>query len=182
LVVEALKDQPIMGHNPGGIFGRDSFDPRQNERIVGYRPYQPPTRPIDYSYSHSQARKKKEEKVHDIHGAGNPKCWCGHEEIRKVTINMSECLWCDWGNHPYSALDENRHRLSESKQVKDDEYGGRKEVTTIVDVCGPCWTTRNPFQTPGDTAGEIPESTPDTRDESYLKGYREGVIKGETIK
>lgn len=89
---------------------------------------------------------------------------------------MSEAIWCDMGDHAFSANDPERHRLSESKMVDSpDSYNGKKEVTTIVDVCGPCWRTRNPFQEPA-TPSAIPE------DESYLRGYREGVIKGETIK
>ena len=87
---------------------------------------------------------------------------------------MSQALWCDWGNHAFSSNDQERHRLSESKMEKDPEYGGQREVTIVVDVCGPCWTNNNPFQANAEKPA-LPQ------DESYLKGYRDGVVKGETL-
>jgi hypothetical protein len=87
---------------------------------------------------------------------------------------MSQALWCDAGEHAFSSNDENRHRFSETKMEKDPEYGGQREVTTTVDVCGPCWSTNNPFRQ-GTEKAEIPQ------DESYLRGYRDGVVKGETL-
>lgn len=88
---------------------------------------------------------------------------------------MSQAIWCDWGDHAFSSNDPDRHRLSETKMEKDPEYrDNQREVTTVVDVCGPCWSTGNPFRKDADKTA-IPQ------DESYLQGYRDGVIKGETI-
>lgn len=88
---------------------------------------------------------------------------------------MSEALWCDSGNHAFSAMDPDRQRFSQSKMVKDDEYGGRKEVTTVLDICGPCYAQHNLFPSGDAKASEIPQ------DESYLRGYKDGVVKGETL-
>jgi hypothetical protein len=98
---------------------------------------------------------------------------------------VSEAKWCDAGNHAFSSNDPKRHRFSETKMEKDPEYGGQREVTTTVDVCGPCWDTNNPFQQSADkTALQADAKAPFSeggQDENYLRGYRDGVVKGETL-
>jgi hypothetical protein len=95
---------------------------------------------------------------------------------------VSEAKWCDAGDHAFSSNDPKRHRFSETKMEKDPEYGGQREVTTTVDVCGPCWDTNNPFrQSAEKTALSTDGKTPISEDETYLRGYRDGVVKGETL-
>lgn len=155
-----------MRHNPGGVFSGSSAEiapwtPRERDQY--YRNRDP------YAYSYSKP-KPPPPRQHKPHEPGN-KCWCGYS-IGKREI-VSAALWCDAGDHAFSSNDEKRHRFSETKMEKDPDYGQR-EVTVTVDVCGPCWANNNPFRKDAD-------ATPIPQDESYLRGYRDGVVKGEAI-
>jgi hypothetical protein len=105
---------------------------------------------------------------------------------------MSEAKWCDTGNHAFSATDEDAQHFSQTRTVKvrtgdnygRDTYQERQVVTTEVDVCGPCFNKSNPFQKDASPAA-LPKddgfTEEDKQDESYLRGYREGILKGQII-
>lgn len=73
---------------------------------------------------------------------------------------MSNALWCDMGDHAFSANDPNKRKFSQTEEVPDPRYEGEtKEVTTVMDVCGACFSVRNPFQNPAskaETQADIP--------------------------
>jgi hypothetical protein len=48
---------------------------------------------------------------------------------------MSEMLWCDRGNHPFSANDPKRTAFTETQTYVDAQSGKRP---VRVDTCGPC--------------------------------------------
>lgn len=96
---------------------------------------------------------------------------------------MSQTLWCDKGNHAFSAKDLNRQHFTQTRTVEvptGNSYGRptyqeRQEVTEELDICGPCWQTANPF-TP-DNGKATPKSVTmyggDPKTEEYLKGYHD---------
>ena len=97
---------------------------------------------------------------------------------------MSSALWCDKGDHAFSAKDPNKQHFSNTHTVSiptGNSYGRvtyqeRQEVTEELDICGPCWAKTNPFSPDGKAAHEL---VADTQNEDYLRGYREGILKGE---
>lgn len=150
-----------MGSNPGGVFSNWRG---QNYNSSSYSRRDP------YAFSYSKSKPR----LHDSHNSPGVKCWCGHYTPRKREV-MSSAIWCDAGNHAFSSNDEKRHRMSETKMEKDPDYRGEmREVTVTVDVCGPCWETVNPFR-------KSPEPTEIPENEEYLRGYKDGYVKGETI-
>lgn len=66
---------------------------------------------------------------------------------------MSVALWCDKGDHAFSAKDEERQHFTQTQMVTiptGNSYGRttyeeRKEVTEELDICGPCWKSGSPF-------------------------------------
>ena len=106
-------------------------------------------------------------------------------------------LWCDIDDpetnlphsqvpgHPFSDKDVNRQHFSRtgSERVNtgnsygNPTYQDREIVTAEMEICGYHWQKQNPFQ-PGKKA--IPEDE-ETEKESFLKGYREGVLHGEIV-
>lgn len=85
---------------------------------------------------------------------------------------MSQSLWCDKGDHAFSAKDENRQHFTQTQTVKfptGNSYGrttyeDRKEVTEELDICGPCWQTGSPFSKDNPPA---------------IQGYSEETIRAE---
>jgi hypothetical protein len=67
---------------------------------------------------------------------------------------MSSVLWCDKGEHAFSAKDTERQHFTKTQQVQiptGNSYGGttyqqRQEITEELDICGPCWTKGNDFE------------------------------------
>ena len=66
---------------------------------------------------------------------------------------MSTAIWCDKGDHAFSAKDTERQHFTQTQLVTvptGNSYGRttyeeRKEVTEELDICGPCWKTGSPF-------------------------------------
>lgn len=66
---------------------------------------------------------------------------------------MSTALWCDKGDHAFSAKDPFKQHFSQTQTVTvptGNSYGRatyeeRREVTEELDICGPCWSKANPF-------------------------------------
>lgn len=66
---------------------------------------------------------------------------------------MSTALWCDKGDHAFSAKDPLKQHFSQTQTVTvptGNNYGRatyeeRREVTEELDICGPCWSKANPF-------------------------------------
>ena len=101
---------------------------------------------------------------------------------------MSVALWCDKGDHAFSAKDLNRQHFTQTQSVSvptGNSYGrttyqDRQEVTEELDICGPCWLKSNPFQ------AETPKTEinskygkEEVQNEQYLKGYHDGILRRE---
>jgi hypothetical protein len=79
---------------------------------------------------------------------------------------MSNVLWCDKGEHPFSVKDVNRQHFVNSHTVPvltGNSYGNptyqqREQVTEEIDICGPHWLNDNPFTTPETPAIEVAEA------------------------
>jgi len=79
---------------------------------------------------------------------------------------MSGVIWCDKGDHPFSAKDKFRQHFVNTHTVDvltGNSYGNptyqpRQEVTEEMDICGPCWTKDNPFTSPEPSAIEAAEA------------------------
>lgn len=50
---------------------------------------------------------------------------------------MSKALWCDPGNHAFSARDPYKKHSIIQEEVPDGQYGEFKLLTEEVDICGP---------------------------------------------
>jgi len=85
---------------------------------------------------------------------------------------VSEILWCDKGNHPFSANDSDRTVWTESISQRDMQAGKRPER---VDTCGPCNSSQAPDvvrvlmapKNPSPTNAEIARAK--GMDEDYVK-------------
>jgi hypothetical protein len=79
---------------------------------------------------------------------------------------MSNALWCDKGEHAFSAKDMHKQHFVNTHTVQvntGNSYGQptfqqREEVTEEMDICGPCWLKDNPFATPEPSAIEAAEA------------------------
>jgi hypothetical protein len=94
---------------------------------------------------------------------------------------MSTALWCDKGDHSFSAKDPDKQHFSQTQTVSvntGNSYGratyqDRQEITEELDICGPCWKKTNPFQ-PQEEAEKLPKAlTVDAETEEYLRGYHD---------
>lgn len=100
---------------------------------------------------------------------------------------MSQALWCDKGDHAFSAKDPNKQHFTQTQTIEvptGNSYGrttyqAREEVTEELDICGPCWSKANPFSPDNEKPKQA--ITRDAQDENYLKGYRDGILKGEDL-
>jgi hypothetical protein len=66
---------------------------------------------------------------------------------------MSDILWCDEGNHPFSSTDKQRERYTKQVGVRAPQY---TEDVEHFDICGPCVTKKQelrslPFNPPDDS-------------------------------
>lgn len=113
------------------------------------------------------------------------------QEEQEEEPQMSVAMWCDTGQHAYSANDENAMHFSQTKRVpgsRDARGNGYdyREITVALDICGVCYAKQNPFQTANEKdtpalTGTVVDETPEERqNEDFLRGYREGILKGET--
>jgi hypothetical protein len=133
--------------------------------------YQPRYDPYQYSYS------KPKSYTDSTPPPKKPK-------VERPKPVPTQALWCESGDHSFSEKDKKKRVYSEEIQTGEDDYGNPKYKQEYFTVCGPCSASHSPFQTR--TNSEVEESPKEERskvvqDESYLAGYRDGIIKGETI-
>jgi hypothetical protein len=91
---------------------------------------------------------------------------------------MSLVVWCDKGNHPFSGKDPNRQHFTQTKMVDvptgnsygQPTYQERQQVTSEMDICGPCWADENPFEPKEKDA--VPELELDS--ETWQAGFDAG--------
>ena len=94
---------------------------------------------------------------------------------------MSSALWCDKGEHAFSAKDPEKRHFSQTRQVEvntGNSYGtptyqSRQEVTEELDICGPCYNASNPFSSAQATPKALQPTLEDLEeeDENYRRGY-----------
>jgi hypothetical protein len=113
----------------------------------------------------------------------------GYPEYRRTEEKMSSALWCDKGEHAFSAKDLNRQHFTQTQTVTvntGNSYGrptyqDRQEVTEELDICGTCWLKSNPFS--AEETKPILEENGYTKEtnqtEQYLKGYHDGILRRE---
>lgn len=112
------------------------------------------------------------------------------QEEQEEVIRMSVAMWCDTGQHAYSANDENAMHFSQTKRVpgsRDSRGNGYdyREITVALDICGACYAKQNPFQaanekdTPAITSDAL--TSEEIQNEDFLRGYHAGIVKGETL-
>lgn len=149
--------------NPGGVFGSGNQNIRQP----------PPRQTYSYGYSTPGSKPKS-------YTDSKPK-----PKVERPKPVPTQALWCESGDHSFSEKDKKKRVYSEEIQTGEDDYGNPKYKQEYFTVCGPCSASHSPFQNRADK--EVEESPKeersnlDTQDESYLKGYRDGIVKGETI-
>jgi hypothetical protein len=97
---------------------------------------------------------------------------------------MSGCLWCDKGEHSFSAKDPDRQHFTNTHTERvptGNSYGrttyqDQVEVTEEIDICGPCWKSSGLF---AKNKPEIPAQPTledlEKDDDSYRRGYDAGV-------
>lgn len=72
---------------------------------------------------------------------------------------MSQALWCDIGNHAFSAKDPDREHYTQTKKRKQNVgnsygtavYQDQTDITDELDVCGPCVARQGLFSGPQDS-------------------------------
>lgn len=90
----------------------------------------------------------------------------GREFPYTERVSMSNALWCDKGEHAFSAKDQfkqhfvNTHSepVLTGNSYGNPTYQNREIVTEEMDICGPCWSKDNPFTTPEPSAIEMAEA------------------------
>lgn len=90
----------------------------------------------------------------------------GREFPYTERVPMSNALWCDKGEHAFSAKDQfkqhfvNTHSepVLTGNSYGNPTYQNREIVTEEMDICGPCWSKDNPFTTPEPSAIEMAEA------------------------
>lgn len=114
---------------------------------------------------------------------------------------MSTALWCDKGDHAFSAKDPLKQHFSQTQTVTvptGNNYGRttyeeRREVTEELDICGPCWSRANPFSPDAEKpTGKHAKAEIDSRGvtrygydpetektEEYLRGYHDAKEESE---
>lgn len=50
---------------------------------------------------------------------------------------MSQCLWCDFGNHPFPAGQPGSTNITLTEQVRN-QWGGQQPHGIVKDVCAAC--------------------------------------------
>lgn len=119
----------------------------------------------------------------------------GYPEYRRTEKKMSDVLWCDIDDpetnvphqigHAFTAKDVNRRHWMDQHTESvptGNSYGrttfqDREVVTTEIDICGYHWAKQNPFRS--NREENPPEIEADIQDENYLRGYHDGILKGE---
>jgi hypothetical protein len=103
---------------------------------------------------------------------------------------VSVALWCDKGEHAFSAKDPDKRHFSQTREVDvptGNSYGAttyqtRQEVTDELDICGPCYLQTDPFKaTP--KALQPTVDVLEQEDEQYRAGYdacMEKVLRGKS--
>lgn len=111
------------------------------------------------------------------------------EHLSKIEINsqygkavsMSNALWCDKGEHAFSAKDQfkqhfvNTHSepVLTGNSYGNPTYQNREIVTEEMDICGPCWSKDNPFTAPPVDAIEAAEDEATTAEAEMWKAKYE---------
>lgn len=109
----------------------------------------------------------------------------GHKlyQVTEVIPEMSAALWCDKGEHAFSAKDQDRQHFASTHTVPvqtGNSYGrpvyqDRVEVTEEIDICGPCWKSGGVFatkeiQTPQQPTLDELENESDAWQRGYMAG------------
>jgi hypothetical protein len=104
-------------------------------RGAGYYPPSPPM----FTTSYSKPKVPEKRRKHIVITVR----WCTTDD--SMTNVIGQC------GHPFPDNDANSQRLSWTRQVPDERYGGTTEVTETKDICGYHWELQNPFQAMADT-------------------------------
>lgn len=72
---------------------------------------------------------------------------------------MTQALWCEAGNHPFSEKDEKKRTYSEQIEYGKDDYGEPRFRTEHFTICGECASIRAPFQQTKDAPANSESST-----------------------
>lgn len=101
---------------------------------------------------------------------------------------MSQAMWCDKGEHAFSAKDPDRQHFTKTATVEvptGNSYGRatyqqREEITEQLDICGPCWKAGNDFSKRQPERPEIPPEKATIEDlERDDTSYRAGFAAGQ---
>lgn len=98
------------------------------------------------------------------------------EQLRKEMI-VSQALWCDAKQHPFSSKDpERRHYQQETVRQSDERgYEQGRIVMEEFDICGPCANQTAVFQKPANY--KALEARQKGYDPDYVKWLEEQAAK-----
>lgn len=108
---------------------------------------------------------------------------------RKGNTAMSGAIWCDKGEHAFSAKDPDKQHFTKTQSVDvmtgnsygQPTYQPRQEIVEELDICGPCWKSGNDFAAkqingPKDPATKTLDEL-EKDDEQYRAGYEAAMEK-----
>lgn len=96
---------------------------------------------------------------------------------------MSTALWCDKGEHAFSAKDPDKQHFTKTQEVQVETgnsygtrtYQPRMEITEELDICGPCWKSGNDFAKPKEILPTLDDLEKAKQD--YEDGYNAAMEK-----
>jgi hypothetical protein len=109
--------------------------------------------------------------------------------VQERTIYMSNALWCDKGEHAFSAKDPEKQHFTKTQTVQvltGNSYGNptyqpRQEITEELDICGPCWKSGNDFSAKQINGPKKPTLEDLERDDNPYEAYEKGYAEGRRI-